>query len=882
MYALKNGQPINAVLGGLLPIHAAASGGSVDVVQLLIDEGADVNIPRLPSSTGPPIGVGGAGNMVGPNGIVGDHHHVQSGAGGEKLHKGRLGSSAGSSQPSTAASARPESARAGQALPIGRRGSTPLHFAAAQGNIGVARLLLENGANLSAVDCDKATPEAVARAAGQWKIIEIFREWQANEHNGPRRSAETARGVGSSSNGGLRPGDVAPDFKFGNVSTSSLPLTTTHPAANSTSSLGRYPSPGRRPSLPSIYESPPSTSYARAPHKQKTTGDRPATASSAQGSTSSPPKESAPARRPNTAGANRELQMYSSTDDAPSKGSLTSARSHAASSVHNAASKLNRIFKRTNMRPATASGALSTPETLSPAPPTGTRSRSPSTSKASDHKDRVGGFFNHQGPHHHQGLRHPVSREAISGPITDSQSAYTPIPDRAGPAMVDARMASNSAAAADLSTSPDEFGDDESTITKVLNLTQAELEYAKSRGLMQDRMKNARTAPASQTSFGNKPPGPAIKSYHSHSTLNNKTSASTLPRIVPRHRANLGPGGGLALNTADTGPQEDGIPTRGRLDVVSPVPSDRLSPAGHVARPAASFSSLNRSTDALRGLSRNASVSSLDTSLTSKSNTTDSNEAVRSPDAGEESGTDYVSRQVRTRPSGSNLSPYGASAAGGVSPVSTTSGYYFEQSPTSPGSAPFMHGKMVSNRQQALELIEAQKRAIQDDMEQKVKARRLASATSHRTMDSPLSATTTGVPETPLTPIGHNTTEEGPMEEEEDVPMGQEDITALRERLEQLGESVRIERRFAKAEVQARRWNRESGLEEGNYDENLGDMERVGATPMVNSVLTRSEMLDGYLRKGETSESEKVRRPPTPKRDVFGRPVSKLSTSFQA
>ncbi|KIM22969.1 hypothetical protein M408DRAFT_34547, partial [Serendipita vermifera MAFF 305830] len=67
-YAITHGQPINAVLGGLLPLHAAASGGSVDVVQLLIDHGADVNAPRMPSATGPPIGVGGAGSIVGPNG----------------------------------------------------------------------------------------------------------------------------------------------------------------------------------------------------------------------------------------------------------------------------------------------------------------------------------------------------------------------------------------------------------------------------------------------------------------------------------------------------------------------------------------------------------------------------------------------------------------------------------------------------------------------------------------------------------------------------------------------------------------------------------------------------------------------------------------------
>jgi hypothetical protein len=187
---------------------------------------------------------------------------------------------------------------------------------------------------------------------------------------------------------------------------------------------------------------------------------------------------------------------------------------------------------------------------------------------------------------------------------------------------------------------------------------------------------------------------------------------------------------------------------------------------------------------------------------------------------------------------------------------------------------------MISSRQQAMELIEAQKRAIRDDMEAKMKARRLASASSHRTLDSPLSATTTGVPDTPLTPAGATVSEEGPVDDDEDLSMGEEDMTSLRERLAQLGESVQMERRFARGEQQAKRWNRESGLEEGNYDDHLSEMDRMGTTPMVNSVITRSEMLDGYLRKGETSETEKVRRPPTPKRDVFGRPVSKSSIWF--
>jgi len=45
-YALTNGQPINSVLHGVLPIHVACSGGDEQVVNLLIENGADVNAPR--------------------------------------------------------------------------------------------------------------------------------------------------------------------------------------------------------------------------------------------------------------------------------------------------------------------------------------------------------------------------------------------------------------------------------------------------------------------------------------------------------------------------------------------------------------------------------------------------------------------------------------------------------------------------------------------------------------------------------------------------------------------------------------------------------------------------------------------------------------------
>ncbi|RKP23215.1 hypothetical protein SYNPS1DRAFT_18968, partial [Syncephalis pseudoplumigaleata] len=47
-FALDLGQPVNSVLNGVLPIHVACCSGSVPTVQMLLDHGADVNARRYP------------------------------------------------------------------------------------------------------------------------------------------------------------------------------------------------------------------------------------------------------------------------------------------------------------------------------------------------------------------------------------------------------------------------------------------------------------------------------------------------------------------------------------------------------------------------------------------------------------------------------------------------------------------------------------------------------------------------------------------------------------------------------------------------------------------------------------------------------------------
>lgn len=230
-YAITQGQPVNSVLAGVLPLHAAASGGSEQVVKTLVLAGADVNAPRLSSKIGPPQDVGGIATVVGPS------------------HKGRLGSA--NSVQSTSSSVRgvpPVSAPT-----MGKRGSTALHFAAAMGHANIVKILLDCGADPSARDCDKMRPVDTARAMGQSRTARLLEEFEAP------RSAQASSSLRYPTPTPVTPSDFTLNVN-GNGSTSSLPgdPVPAHPNG-STSSLGRYPVPRRQPSLPSIYESPPAT-----------------------------------------------------------------------------------------------------------------------------------------------------------------------------------------------------------------------------------------------------------------------------------------------------------------------------------------------------------------------------------------------------------------------------------------------------------------------------------------------------------------------------------------------------------------------------------------------------------------------------------------------
>lgn len=142
-YALSHGQPVNSVVDGVLPLHAACAGGNSQVVKLLIDHGADVNAQRSASFNLHTISAT-------------DFHRLPRKYSSDKN-------------------------RDASAPIIGTTGSTPLHFAAANGNTEVVSLLLLHGAHADRSDKHGVTPEMVAEENGWVECSAILRQWIINK-----------------------------------------------------------------------------------------------------------------------------------------------------------------------------------------------------------------------------------------------------------------------------------------------------------------------------------------------------------------------------------------------------------------------------------------------------------------------------------------------------------------------------------------------------------------------------------------------------------------------------------------------------------------------------------------------------------------------------
>lgn len=153
-YALDHGQPINSVLDGVLPLHAACAGGNVQVVRLLIDHGADVNAPRFVLLSQP----------FSP--------HQPS----FPLRLPRRYSN--------------DKNRDASAPIVGTSGSTPLHFAAANGNTEVVTVLLLHGAHADRPDKHGVTPEILARENGWAQCAQVLKDWILNKDRDLREREE--------------------------------------------------------------------------------------------------------------------------------------------------------------------------------------------------------------------------------------------------------------------------------------------------------------------------------------------------------------------------------------------------------------------------------------------------------------------------------------------------------------------------------------------------------------------------------------------------------------------------------------------------------------------------------------------------------------------
>ncbi|KAG0241009.1 hypothetical protein BGW41_006461 [Actinomortierella wolfii] len=249
--------PIDSVVNGVLPIHAACcSNANVPVVLYLIERGADVNSRRWPRKYS-----------------------------GEKSRVG--------------------------AQTVGTTGSTPLHFAAANGCLAIVEVLLRHGAKVDVKDKYGSSPLSVAAARNHPEVANLLRQHSAMQRGvldttpddegkdpfvSPRSSSDfhhrlsqilspstpyTSGATGSSSAGSVHSGSekgssISPASPVSSISTrgssrttvpntshakessaQSLPLPAPSQASSSSSSSHTPKvSSQRRVSLPSIMESP--------------------------------------------------------------------------------------------------------------------------------------------------------------------------------------------------------------------------------------------------------------------------------------------------------------------------------------------------------------------------------------------------------------------------------------------------------------------------------------------------------------------------------------------------------------------------------------------------------------------------------------------------
>ncbi|KAJ1892977.1 hypothetical protein LPJ66_006029 [Kickxella alabastrina] len=169
-YALLGGQPIDSLLQGLQPIHMAAIQEDTAVIDLLLQKDADVNAQTLPPMrTLPPRRMTdeGGGKRVkrGSRGrksfsLLRDSHSIGP-------ISSPMGFTAGLHAMETATETMFDNENKNEApTSNGYWGATPLHYAIANGQLGCAKMLVQNGARLDIYDSYGNTPGSLAAACG--------------------------------------------------------------------------------------------------------------------------------------------------------------------------------------------------------------------------------------------------------------------------------------------------------------------------------------------------------------------------------------------------------------------------------------------------------------------------------------------------------------------------------------------------------------------------------------------------------------------------------------------------------------------------------------------------------------------------------------------
>jgi len=164
----------------------------------------------------------------------------------------------------------------------------------------------------------------------------------------------------------------------------------------------------------------------------------------------------------------------------------------------------------------------------------------------------------------------------------------------------------------------------------------------------------------------------------------------------------------------------------------------------------------------------------------------------------------------------------------------------------------------VASRAQAKGLVEAHRRAIESEHEERVKRKRGASSST----DHPFGSLGKSVHSQTGLDEQQRQLNESPVQQPEEA--SEEEAlsgAALREHLAALGTTVQLERRFARGEKQGKSWNRS-----------------IDATSSAGSFVgdSRSVLLDKFFdpEGEEKARSDSQKAPGPPKKDVFGRPIS--------